>query len=88
MAERPASTAQGFRLIRGIRQKGLHGEVRVRIRERWGDAAVQDVEERIEAGTEQEAEAWLRRSAYFPDLASTGSPSEPSLGRGGEVTAR
>lgn len=61
----------GFRLLQGGAGATVRAEALSRIRSRWGDAAVKEVRDRVEEGTEQEAEAWLRRSAYFPDLEST-----------------
>jgi hypothetical protein len=59
-----------FRLVQG----GIGGAARFealgRIQTRWGDTAAEKVRERVEAGTDQEVQAWLRRSAYFLDLES------------------
>jgi len=41
-----------------------------RIRDRWGEEALREVRERIEAGTDLETRAWLRRSRYFLNLPS------------------
>jgi hypothetical protein len=60
----------GFRLIQGGAGATVRAEVLSRVRSRWGHAAGEEVRHRVEAGTEEEAEAWLRRSAYFPDLES------------------
>jgi hypothetical protein len=57
-----------FRIVKSL--EGLHAQVLGRIVDRWGEASAEQVRERVEAGTEQEAEAWLRRAAYFPDLES------------------
>jgi hypothetical protein len=59
-----------FQLLQGGRGTPARFEVLDRIRSRWGAEAAQGVEERIEAGTDAEARAWLRRSAYFLDLPS------------------
>ena len=59
-----------FRLLQGGSGGDERAEVLLRIRERWGEAAVEEVRPRVEAATDQEAEAWLRRSAYYLDLPS------------------
>jgi len=59
-----------FRLLQGGSAGSERAEVLRRIRERWGEAAVEEVRPRVETGTDQEAEAWLRRSAYYLDLPS------------------
>jgi hypothetical protein len=57
-----------FRLLQGGSGATDRSEVLYRIRSRWGEAAAQQVRGRVEAATDQEAECWLRRSAYFLDL--------------------
>jgi hypothetical protein len=59
-----------FQLLQGGRGATARLEVLDRIRRRWGEEAVREVRERIEAGTDEEARAWLRRSEYFLDLPS------------------
>lgn len=62
--------AVGFRLIQGGAGATVRAEVLSRVRSRWGNAAMEEVRDRVEAGTAEEAAAWLRRSAYFADLES------------------
>jgi hypothetical protein len=62
--------AAQFRLLQGGSGAADRAEVLSRIRSRWGEAAAQQVRDRVEAATDQEAECWLRRSAYFLDLPS------------------
>lgn len=69
--------AVGFRLIQGGAGATARAEVLSRVRSRWGHAAMEEVRHRVEAGTAEEAEAWLRRSAYFPDLESMLDLSRP-----------
>ena len=59
-----------FRLVHGGSEAADRSEVLVRIRARWGGVAAEEVRSRVEAGTTEEAGAWLRRSAYFLDLPS------------------
>ena len=59
-----------FRLLQGGSGAADRAEVLFRIRSRWGEAAAQQARDRVEAATDQEAECWLRRSAYFLDLPS------------------
>lgn len=59
-----------FRLVRGGIGASARFEVLGRIRARWGAAAVEEARERVEAGADHEAVAWLRRSNYFLDLES------------------
>lgn len=59
-----------FRLVQGGSAAAARFEVLARIRSRWDVAAADEAQARVLAGTDQEAEAWLRRSAYFLDLAA------------------
>jgi hypothetical protein len=59
-----------FQLLQGGRGPAARLEVFDRIRSRWGEEAVREARKRIETGTDLEARAWLRRSAYFLDLPS------------------
>lgn len=65
----PAAEAR-FRLLQGGSATANRAEVLCRIQSRWGEAAAQEVRGRIETATDQEAECWHRRSAYFLDLPS------------------
>jgi hypothetical protein len=65
-----SQAAARFRLLQGGSGAADRAEVLYRIRSRWGEAAAQKVRYRVEAATDQEAECWLRRSAYFLDLPS------------------
>lgn len=62
--------AAQFRLLQGGGGAANRAEVLSRIWSRWGETAAQQVRDRVEAATDQEAECWLRRSAYFLDLPS------------------
>ena len=57
-----------FRLLQGGGGAADRAEVLSRFRSRWGEAAAQQVRGRVESATDQEAECWLRRSAYFLDF--------------------
>lgn len=59
-----------YRLLQGGSGPADRAEVLRRIRSRWGEIAAQTVGDRVREGTGQEAEHWLRRSAYFLDLPS------------------
>jgi hypothetical protein len=60
--------AAEFRLLQGGSGAADRAEVLCRIRSRWGETAAQQVRDRIEAAADEQAERWLRRSAYFLDL--------------------
>lgn len=59
-----------FQLLQGGSGPADRAELLCRIRNRWGEAAAQETRERVENASDQESEHWLRRSAYFLDLAS------------------
>ena len=59
-----------YRLLQGGSGPADRAEVLWRIRTQWGETAAQKVRDRVEKATDQEAEHWLRRTAYFLDLPS------------------
>lgn len=68
--ERVSPAESRFRLLQGGSEAGERAELLRRIQERWGELAADEVRPRVEAATDQETEAWLRRSAYYLDLHS------------------